>query len=335
LEKYTLTQELPEDITHRGIPTLKEYLNVNTNNNNNEILSLIQSNKDAFLSGTNIGPVINLSNFQLTQHMIDLLSKGLNFCPTPDEPERFSLRQDLDKFHVSLRRKLFFEKRTSSDTEVTQTDTQIDLATQLSSEESPFDHYKFKNPSTWNPPAPLQLEAFITFNEHKLNEYIFQTSPQSNLMDRERKALAELLRASNIIIKPADKGSAVVIQNLDDYINEGLRQLSDPLFYRETKDDLTHLHNRLITDLIEFLVDNKEISKKCGNYLRNNHPRTSQLYLLPKVHKKKLPMPGRPIVSANNSPTERISELADYFLKPLVQTTKSYVKDTTYYALLM
>jgi peptide-methionine (R)-S-oxide reductase len=40
-------------------------------------------------------------------------------------------------------------------------------------------------------------------------------------------------------------------------------------------------------------------------------------------------MPGRPIVSANNSPTERISEFADFFLKPLVLNTKSYVRDTT------
>jgi peptide-methionine (R)-S-oxide reductase len=149
------------------------------------------------------------------------------------------------------------------------------------------------------------------------------------LKDREKLALAELQKATDIIIKPADKGSAVVIQNIDDYIQEGYRQLSDLNFYRETKDDLTHLHNELITNLIDYLEREGEISKRCANYLKNQNPRTSQLYLLPKVHKKKLPMPGRPIVSANNSPTERISELADFFLKPLVKTTRSYVKDTT------
>jgi hypothetical protein len=51
--------------------------------------------------------------------------------------------------------------------------------------------------------------------------------------------LAEIKQASNIVIKPADKGSAVVIQNREDYIAEGLRQLSDRDFYRETRDDLT------------------------------------------------------------------------------------------------
>ena len=132
-----------------------------------------------------------------------------------------------------------------------------------------------------------------------------------------------------IIIKPADKWSAVVIQNLDDYINEGLRQLSDTNFYIETNNDLTAIHNELITNLIDHLESTGEISKKCGAYLTNPSPRTSQLYLLPKVHKKKLPMPGRPIVSANSSPTERISEFTDFFLKPLVHNTKSYVRDTT------
>ena len=51
--------------------------------------------------------------------------------------------------------------------------------------------------------------------------------------------------------------------------------------------------------------------------------------MLPKIHKNKSPVPGRPIVSANSSPTERISQLADLFLQPLVSKTKSYVKDTT------
>jgi hypothetical protein len=145
----------------------------------------------------------------------------------------------------------------------------------------------------------------------------------------ERLALAELKRANHIVIKPADKGSAVVIQNREDYITEGLRQLSDPSFYRETREDLTSLHNNLITDLINHLHSTKQISDKCRNYLLNTQPRTAQLYLLPKIHKNKTPVPGRPIVSANNSPTEKISQLADLFLQPLVHLTKSYVKDTT------
>jgi hypothetical protein len=173
------------------------------------------------------------------------------------------------------------------------------------------------------------LESLITFNEFQLNKCTLSAPTHQNISSDERTALAELIKADNIIIKPADKGSAVVIQNRDDYISEGIRQLSNTNFYVETRDNLTHLHNDLITDLIKHMHTSGEISDKCKSYLINESPRTSQLYLLPKIHKNQSPVPGRPIVSANNSPTEKISQFADFFLQPLVQTTKSYVKDTT------
>ena len=50
--------------------------------------------------------------------------------------------------------------------------------------------------------------------------------------------------------------------------------------------------------------------------------------MLPKIHKKKVPVSGRPIVSSCNSPTEKISMLLDIILQPLVLQTKSYIKDT-------
>ena len=263
----------------------------------------------------------------MTPAMISLLSKGLNFCPTPGEPDRYKLRQDLDKFHVSLRRSVFFDKTPIAVPD--QSTLLIESDTSSDDEGTPFNHYKFKNPSNWNPKGPFQLEAFIMVNESSLNDYKFPDTFRHNLIHAERQALAELKMAHNIIIKPADKGSAVVIQNLDDYIQEGIRQLSDPKFYRETRDDLTSLHNNLITDLIDYLQSTDQISDKCRNYLLNESPRTPQLYLLPKIHKNTKPVPGRPIVSANNSPTEKISQLADFFLQPLVQNTKSYIRDTT------
>ena len=57
--------------------------------------------------------------------------------------------------------------------------------------------------------------------------------------------------------------------------------------------------------------------------------RTPLFYLLPKIHKKN--NPGRPIVSACDSPTEKISMYLDTFLHPLAQKTDSYIKDTTHF----
>ena len=57
--------------------------------------------------------------------------------------------------------------------------------------------------------------------------------------------------------------------------------------------------------------------------------------MLPKLHKNKLPPPGRPIISGNNSPTERISQLVDHFLKPASPLGPSYIKDTTHFLQIM
>ncbi len=54
-------------------------------------------------------------------------------------------------------------------------------------------------------------------------------------------------------------------------------------------------------------------------------------YLLPKIHKPQRPPPGRPIVSAIGTPTERISQFIDFFLLPFLETIPSYVKDTTHF----
>ena len=62
---------------------------------------------------------------------------------------------------------------------------------------------------------------------------------QDNLTKEQRKGLTELCNNKNIVIKKADKGSAVVVMNTTDYLREGYRQLSDPTFYTPLKNDPT------------------------------------------------------------------------------------------------
>ena len=46
--------------------------------------------------------VINLSDYRLSPDQISKLSKGLNFCPKPGEPNLADLRCDLDWLHRRL-----------------------------------------------------------------------------------------------------------------------------------------------------------------------------------------------------------------------------------------
>ena len=50
-------------------------------------------------------------------------------------------------------------------------------------------------------------------------------------------------------------------------------------------------------------------------------------YILPKIHETG--NPGRPIVSSNSHPTERISQFVDYPINPLFSNLDSHIEDTT------
>ena len=55
------------------------------------------------------------------------------------------------------------------------------------------------------------------------------------------------------------------------------------------------------------------------------------MYFLPQIHKGITPPRGRPIVSANGSPTEKMSIFIDHFPNTPSTLNKSYVKDTTHF----
>ena len=173
------------------------------------------------------------------------------------------------------------------------------------------------------------LETVITMNELGLQDSVPARPRKKNVEHDHLNALKELSANTNIVIKPADKGGATVIQNRADYVAEGLRQLSDQCFYQPVDDDLTTEHNMKIIAHLDNMLKRGEITEKVARFLVTKEPRTSQLYLLPKIHKGTIPVPGRPIVSANDSPTERVSAFVDNFLAPIVKTGRSYIQDTS------
>ena len=71
------------------------------------------------------------------------------------------------------------------------------------------------------------------------------------------------------------------------------------------------------------------IDDETAKYLKENSPKPGRFYTIPKIHKQG--HPGRPIVSSNSHPTERISQFVDFHLQPLVTKLPSYVKDTTHF----
>ena len=165
-------------------------------------------------------------------------------------------------------------------------------------------------------------------NQRDIEKSYPKIKPRSNLTWSEKQAKLTLSKNPNIVIKKADKGSAVVLQNRSDYIKEGLRQLKDRDFYRLQEDTLTEIHNNTITKEVTRMYYQGEIHLQTAEYLVAEKPRTPNLYLLPKIHKNVLPLPGRPIVLANECPTEKISQFADFFLQPIIPKLPSFLKDS-------
>ena len=288
---------------------------VNTNNSNVGIKSV------------NCYPVVNLSDKNLNDAELSLLSKGLTFVDTPDSPNMGVLTENLNKFHLSVNRHLALGKLQIPQTTINRGPPKTDRHPP----ETPFGHPRFRNPSKWNPPGPMVVEHMSLLNQE---EIVDNHSPKKNLKfnltREERSAKRSLTQNKDIVIKKADKGSAVVIQNRSDYNKEGLRQLSDRNFYRLQEENLTHIHNKLISEQVRNMQNAKEISQKTADYLILETPRTPNFYLLPQIHKNTLPPPGRPIVSAYGCPSERISQFVDHFIQPLVQKLPSYLRDSTH-----
>ena len=88
-----------------------------------------------------------------------------------------------------------------------------------------------------------------------------------------------------MIIK-AEKGGAVIIIGVEDYIREAESQFKNKDNYDRLKNGTTERHNRLVKDTIQRFKNQKMMKEKVTEGLKTENRRTLKLYLRPKIHKK-------------------------------------------------
>ena len=143
-----------------------------------------------------------------------------------------------------------------------------------------FEHKALKLPSTFNPQIPSNLEyVYNILIDRILSDYA-DLNRRRNLTIKQFKALTDLKENKSIVIKKADKGSNVVIQNVDNYITEGLRQLRNEKFYRTLDHNLTEEFRNKIHKELEHMFADKEISEKTYLFLIKGGKRCSIFYIL-------------------------------------------------------
>ena len=112
----------------------------------------------------------------------------------------------------------------------------------------------------------------------------------------------------------------MVIWCKDDYIKETNKQLEDTIVckdinFKETiLSDLVDKSNRTFKSL----YTRKFITQKELKYFSHDFKKTTnlgKLYLLPKIYKRLLNVPGRPVISNCGTPTEKASEFFDFHFK--------------------
>lgn len=239
-------------------------------------------------------PIFNLSSRTFNEVEIGILNKGLRFGICTKKVNRFEILARFEECALSFNNLEINEKE----------DT-----------------------------MRASLNTKSAFNKglsDKMDEYMQLTRrPDDNLSVDEREAIVELAKDKTIVISKADKGNAVVVQNIDDYKKKVLELLSTEKFKKLDKNPTRIRENRLQVYLRTFHP--KEESKRripdaVYKKILPSGSRAGVLYGLPKVHKKGSPL--RPIISAVKTYNYELAKYLDGILKPLVNS--KYMLNDTY-----
>lgn len=259
-------------------------------------------------------------NFTLSGPQRRLLSRGLFFIPTLDigKQQKTNLQLDIQNYHRKIKLAAYFGHSPNT-------------------QKMPF-----TAPSNWTPPLdklPPEVRELVHKDLEIFKKYYKRIKENYNISLDEVKALRELKNAKHIVIKPADKGSAVVILSREQYVLEVERQLQNTEYYKNLSKPIYFDTIPMVAKIVDSLKDKKFINFKQHKYLiGDSQPRERRFYVLPKIHKDPqkwtIPFevpPGRPIVSDCGSETYYTAEYLDYYLNPLSVKHPAYVKDTQHF----
>ena len=189
-----------------------------------------------------------------------------------------------------------------------------------------FDVNLFKKKSKFNPIGDAAIEMYLSHLEEEILSQDEKIS-YSNLTKGKINALYLLREDPSININEADKGSAMVVWDREDYLRKANSQLSNKDVYREVKGDEGPLM-QVIKSVFRKMRNKGDISHETLDYFLVNKLKLGRFYLLPKIRKTLHNVPGRPVITDSNYFTENISSFHDFHLKPLAQKVKYYIQDT-------
>ncbi len=150
---------------------------------------------------------------------------------------------------------------------------------------------------------------------------------KDNLTDAEHSALNLLAKDKSIIITKADKGNAVVIQDLSDYTAKVNLLLTTDNKFNKLNDDPTLKREATLQRKLYYLHKTKKAFSKIE--YKRIYPSGSKagiIYGLPKIHKEDAPL--RPIISSIGTYNYHLAKYLVEILNPLTDDFPLILKDS-------
>ena len=190
----------------------------------------------------------------------------------------------------------------------------------------------------WNPNrSDAYTEATINEFESKLKELFRAHRPRlhtNNLTQHLRTVLQTLRDDKSIVIFSCDKNLGPAIIERERYIELAWHDhLHDTSTYQRLSDQEFALAQKNTKGLIESFISQLDATtetKQEAEFLRRRlqrDTRTSQLYLMAKVHKKP-PLKTRPIISCCGSPLSGLAQWTNVKLQPAFKGLPSFTRDS-------
>ena len=171
--------------------------------------------------------VTNLSSYTPTDSEISLLEKGLKFIPDRSKINTTKLLSDLGEWERRMRLREYFY---NADNEDDDDNDDKDIR----------DKFKVKQKSFFTPSRGRDqwLDTYIELVKNDVANNLKKCG-KLNLSRDEKNAFYSLLHNEGIVIRPADKGSGIVIVDKTEYIQRLQKEMTDSGSYEEIPDDLT------------------------------------------------------------------------------------------------
>ena len=182
-------------------------------------------------SKTDSVAVTNLSQHHLTEGQITLLSRGLKFIPDRHKVDKLKLLADLAEWERRMRLKEFFY------TEGTEPQTKQD-------EKDPLEKFKVPKKSSFTPNKgrDMWLDMYVEMVKTDIINSLKKLG-KLNISPEENDAFLSLLHNDDIVIRPADKGSGIVVLDKVKYVESLQEEMEESDSYTMTEDVLTRLRN--------------------------------------------------------------------------------------------